>query len=256
MNAKTILVALSVLAIALAGCSDDPPSGDLSNVRSGLMVDGEITLEYQEAENPYATGQPIDDVVGCNPDPLAQAAGQPTCQPAMSTISAHIMSIPAPSADGYTLVYVNATGEEREIGALADEGGMYNLNATFEEDLSSFESVAIRMGAVTIATAANTAGTQTFTVNDTLTMASVSGSWSGKKLDLEIAGLPAIPGGATFNGWLVSVDADTGEKTHTEQFPIEGDGPVSFTATSSISEYDEFHIHIGTSSVNLVIADL
>ncbi len=256
MNAKTILAAFSVLAIALAGCSDDPPSGDLSNVRSGLTVDGTADLEYQAGENPYPyAGTELEALFECNPDALSGATGM-ECSDPYSLVNAHFMSLPMPDSTGYKLVYANSDGATREIGALVDEAGMYTLNATFTEDLSSFEQVDLRMGDVTIASTANTAGSQSFAVNSSMLGVGVTGSWSGKTLEIDVAGLPAVPSGTTFMGWLVSVDADTGEKTHAEQFPIEADGPVTFKANESISKYQEFHIHLGTSMANLVIADL
>ncbi len=257
MNAKSILVAFSVLAVALAGCSDDPPSGDISGSRSGLTVDGTIDLEYQAANNPYPyAGTELEALFACNPDALAGPAGQETCSDPYSIVSAHVMTVPMPSSDGYKLYYTSSSGEEMEIGALTETGGMYNLNQTFEEDYSSFEEIHIRMGSLSIATATNGAGSQTFAANQSLMGTSLGGSWKGKTLNLEVSGLPAVPSGVTFNGWLVSVDADTGEKTHEEQFPIEGDGAVSFKASKSLTNYDEVHVHVAGSQVNLAIADL
>lgn len=248
MRLPSTLLALGLLATAIAGCSDSAPSGEYSTGRDDVTTNGDVILAFQERERPSDIDQ------ACPPDGVEDPTGAIHCQDAESRVSANFMSLPEPSMNGYTLWW---TGGETdvEIGSLeANEtsGGYTMAEKTFPESFASYESVELRMGDVLIGSATNAEGTQTFSPNEELTQISASGTWKGRELTIDVQGTLED---VSYTAWLVSADEE-GALEHEDSFDIDGEGEHTFEAERTIDTYQELHIHITGSKVNVAIADL
>ena len=157
------------------------------------------------------------------------------------------MALPTPDASGYH-VFLTGTAA-RDLGALvADAANMWELAINYTEDLSAgVTGVELRMGDLVLATASGGEGTNTFTVASDLAP-SVQGTYRGKVLNVTVGGLPA---NATYTGRLYALDAESGLLTPGDFFPLAVGAPSEHEAEINIEEYSEFHVHVGTSSVNL-----
>lgn len=248
MATKPVLM-LSILALALlAGCSDAPPSGDLPAGTAALALDGSIVASYTAAQ--YPAGQLPGPLGTACPPPEAPV---PQCVPASSSFQVHFMALPQPDASGY---HVYLTGPAaRDLGALiADEANMWELTMNYTEDLSAgVTGVELRMGELVLATASGAAGDNPFAVAEALTGVSATGSYKGKVLTVTVEGLPE---GGVYNGRLYTMDEETGLLTPGEYFPVTPGQPVEYRAALDIADHAEFHVHVGTSSVNLYKAVL
>lgn len=242
------LVSLSILIVALlAGCSDGGPSGDVVPIPGSLSVEGSTAENTYTAEsggqaNPLPQGPPkICPVDGVPP-------GVPECVEPSSHYKFHFMSLPEPSGEGYAIFQVGGTiGEKSLVNLIRGQGDMWEAESTVEEDQSAmFESFELRMGSnLVVATASSAAGSQAFVVNPALAGVTVTASYKGKTLDLDVQGLPA---GVEFVGRLYKTGVG-GNLTVAESFPVVA-GEQSFTSKeANIGSYDEFHIHVGTSKV-------
>lgn len=243
---RVTLVVLAVLAVtALAGCSKAPPSGDLGAGPTPVAVEGSANVVYTAAQSPAQVPVLGQDV--CSPAP--QTPPQTQCVAASSAFTIHFMALPAPEGT-YEVVLANATGMV-PLGALVmDANNMWELNKTVEgEDYDGdFDRLELRMGDFVLATASPAEGTNAFALADGLAAVSATGSYRGKVLTVDIAGLP---GNATYNGYLYTMDEASGLLTRGDPFPI-ANGANEYTAELNIADYAEFHVHVGTSMVNLV----
>ncbi|MHB1262630.1 MAG: hypothetical protein ACYC2H_13060 [Thermoplasmatota archaeon] len=247
---RATLVVLAVLAVtALAGCSKAPPSGELSGGASGVaLMSGDIaTNEYTPAE--YPAGQV--PVIGQDPRacPPPGVPNVPQCVPASSSFDIHVMVLPAPDASGYKAFLVGAAGE-LELGMVEpDDAGMWRGNATVEgRDVSgNYTSIEIRMGSFVYATASSAAGAQPFVLAPGLDAIIAEGSYEGKTLNVTVSGLPV---NGTYVGRLYSCDPESKLLTVAETFPV-ANGGNEFAAPLNIADYAEFHVHVGTSLINL-----
>jgi hypothetical protein len=244
---RVTLVVLAVLAVtALAGCSKAPPSGELSGGASGVTIDGNGIVDYTAAQYP-AGSVPVVGPSLCSPVP--QAPPQTQCVPASSSFTIHFMALPDPAGATYEVVLANASGE-LPLGALTmDANNMWEINKTFEgEDYTgSFDRLELRLGDVVLATAPAGEGTNTFTLDAGLSGISATGTYSGKVLNVTVTGLPA---NGTYTGYLYTLDEVSGLLTRAEPFTVRN-GANEHTAPQDIATYAEFHIHLGTSMVNL-----
>jgi hypothetical protein len=252
MATKPVLM-LPILALALlAGCSDAPPSGDLPAGTAALAVDGNVIATYTPASS---GGNPLPAPLNCVQDnsPVPPPAGATPCVPAMSSFQVHFMALPQPDASGYHVYLTGAAA--RDLGALmANEANMWELTMNYTEDLSAgVTGVELRMGEVVLATASGAAGTNPFTVAEALTGVSATGSYKGKVLTVTVDGLPE---GGVYNGRLYTMDEESGLLTPGDYFPVTPGQPVEYRAAVDIADHAEFHVHVGTSSVNLYKAVL
>ena len=243
---RATFVVLAVLAVtALAGCSKAPPSGELAAGATPVAVDGSANIVYVAEERP--AGQvPVVGPQVCSPVPNPPV---PQCVEASSSFTIHFMALPTPEGT-YEVVLVNATGSV-PLGALVmDANNMWELNKTVEgEDYDGdFDRMELRMGDFVLATAATGEGTQAFALADGLAAVSATGSYSGKVLTVDVSGLPA---NATYSGYLYTMDEESGLLTRGSPFPIVN-GPNEYEAELNIADYAEFHVHVGSSMVNLV----
>lgn len=246
---RATLVVLALLAVtALAGCSKAPPSGQLSPGPAALAVDGAATIDYVAEERP--AGQvPVVGGQACSPVPNPPI---PQCVDGSSSFTIHFMALPAPEGS-YEVVLANATGEI-PLGALvADANNMWELNKTVDEDYTGrFDRLELRMGQFVVATSPAAEGQQSFTLADALSSVSAAGTYRGKVLNVTVSGLP---GNASYTGYLYTFDEASGLLTRQDPFPI-ANGANEYTAPLDIEEYAEFHIHVGSSMVNLYKATI
>ncbi|MHB1262567.1 MAG: hypothetical protein ACYC2H_12725 [Thermoplasmatota archaeon] len=245
---RATLVILTVLAVTmLAGCSKAPPSGELSGGASGVaLMSGDIaTNTYAPAQ--YPAGQV--PVIGQDPQFCPPAAPNvPQCVPASSSFDLHIMVLPAPDASGYKAFLVGAAGE-LELGIVEpDDAGMWRGNRTLDGDVSgNYSAIEVRMGAFVLATASSAAGAQPFVLAPGLDAVAAEGRYEGKTLTVTVSGLPM---NGTFAGRLYTCDPESKLLTVAETFPV-SNGANEFAAALNIADYAEFHIHVGTSLINL-----
>ena len=246
---RATFVVLALLAVtALAGCSKAPPSGELSPGPTPLTVDGTAMVDYVAKVRPAnQVPNPMLQDALCSPAP--QTPPQTQCVDPSSSFTIHFMALPTPDGT-YEVVLANATGMV-PLGALvADAANMYELNKTIEgEDYTgAFDRLELRMGEFVVATAPAAEGQQTFTLAEGLSAVSATGSYSGKVLTVTVSGLPE---GASYSGYLYTMDEASGLLTRGEPFAIVN-GDNEHTAELDIAEYAEFHVHVGSSMVNLV----
>ena len=74
-----------------------------------------------------------------------------------------------------------------------------------------------------------------------------TGTYQGKVLNVTVSGLPAA---GSFVGRLYTCDPESMLLSIAETFPV-NNGGTEFTAPLDIADYAEFHIHVGTSLINL-----
>lgn len=252
------IVVLSLLTFALmAGCSDGPKSGDLTPLAAPLTVEGTTANTYVArsggASNPTTPNDPDDYL--CPNDPTSTV---PPCIDASSNYKVHIMSLPEPSGDGYSIVQVGGSITERTLGKLtSDTGGMWNGEWAIEaqdqhEQFSGFE---LRMGDFVVATAAAAAGSQAFVASATLSTVAVTGSYKGRNLELDVTGLPEGVEPGDFVGRFYTKGL-SGNLTLAESFPIIPGAQTLVTEQADVGDYEEFHIHVGTSKIYVYQATL
>lgn len=248
--ANPLLLTIMMAAVALAGCSDDPATGEFSSSSSGLKVDGSIDFAFQAREVPEAAGQQAPDEY-CT---LAEGAPEgtlPKCIPASTDVTVHLMDVTDPGpGNSYNVVLIANGTVFKDLGTAALVDGMFELTAHFDEDLEGrFTEVQIRFGEFPLATASPSGGA--FDVNS-MARATFEGSYTGKDLSLTVTGLLD---GISYTGWLVVIDEETGEKTHEESFSV-AEGENIYTAERSIDQYSEVHIHVGSSTINVAYTAL
>lgn len=244
MSRVTLLVLAVLAATAFAGCSKAPPSGDLASGSLGVMIDGNAMIDYTAATSPAQIPVLGEDV--CSP--LPQTPPETQCVEASSHFKVHFMALPAPGSGTYEVVLANASGQ-LPVGALVmDANNMWEVNQTFPEDHSGrFDRIELRLGEFILATAATAAGTQTFAVASDLSAVSATGTYRGKVLNVTVSGLPE---GSSYTGYLYTLDEGSGLLTRQDPFPIQN-GANEYTAPMDVADYAEFHIHVGSSMVNL-----
>ena len=247
---RATLVVLAVLAFtALSGCSKAPPSGDLAAGTLGLAIDGNANIAYVAKERPANAVPQLEDAL-C--PPAGSPSQIPQCVDPSSTYTVHFMALPTPEGQ-YEVVLANATGIVPVGALMADANNMWEVNATIAEDYNGdFDRLELRMGDFVLATSPTAAGPNTFTIAEGLDAVSVTGSYEGKVLTLQVSNLP---GNATYSGYLYTLDEESGLLTRGEPFAITN-GANEHTAQLNIADYAEFHIHVGTSMVNLYKATI
>lgn len=254
------IVALSLLTFALvAGCSDGPPSGDLVPIPGALNIDGSTTENTYTAES---GGQP-NPVPGqpklCPTDPTETI---PPCVPASSHYKIHFMTqtttggpgLPEPSGDGYKVYQRGGAIDERQLCELSrDAAGMYVCEVTNDSDESTqFATLELRMGDLTVASASSAAGSQAFVLDPALAAVTVTGSYHGRVLELDVSGLPEGP---IYSGRFYKPGL-SGNLTSQEAFPVVNGGQEIRTELADVGDYVEFHIHVGESKIYVYQATL
>ena len=242
------VLALTLLAFAaLAGCSDGPASGDIEAIPGPVSVDGTTNNQYTAANYPYQPN-PVNQEQICPPETAPEAVEK--CTHPSTTFDIHFMSLPEPDGNGYAIYMMGGTVGERQLAILADKGnGMWGVNLTEEGDLSTqFERMELRMGSFVLASAPAAAGSQAFQPNPGLSAVTVTASYKGATLTLDVANLP---GEGPFVGRLYTPAIDGGNITLAESFPIVAGAQEFEAQQADIGDYAEFHIHVGNSKIYL-----
>jgi hypothetical protein len=249
------LLALLTFAL-LAGCSDGAPSGDLVAKGGGLSVDGST------AENTYVaeSGGQANPVPGqdriCTTDPTGQAV-QP-CVEASSHYKVHFMSLPEPDGNGYAVFQVGGEIGERQLVPLTPTPeGMYEAEFTRDgvDESAMFERLELRMGSFVVASASSAQGSQAFVADAAFGNVTVTGSFKGHKLTLDVQGLPGDGSKPQFVGRLYTLN-QAGNLTVAESFNVVNGAQEYVSKDANVGSYAEFHIHVGTSKVYVYQATL
>jgi len=109
--------------------------------------------------------------------------------------------------------------------------------------------VELRMGSFLLATASAAEGANAFALAEGLGAVSATGSYEGKVLNVTVSNLPA---NGTYMGRLYLMDEESGLLTPGDFFPVRPGQPTEHEAEFDVADYAEFHVHVGTSSINLV----
>ncbi len=263
----TLLVAVSILAVAFAGCTDEPPTGEFSSSGNALMMTGAVaSFESQDFNNPYP--QTEGTLAECAQDPQAQPPVQ-ACERPYTVMTLNLSSLPATSGKIYSVKwYSMATGAQQDLDVLsgmdmpADGTWMANeytfdntadCAASKDSDMcnkaNTYDSVVLYLDDILVASAPLSTGAA-FEFDEGLLGASFTGSYSGKDLTLTVSGL----GNYTYEAWLISTD-DAGVVTHEEKFTVVN-GENTFTASQTINKFSGVHIHVAGTKLNVAVASL
>ena len=248
------LAAVSALLVltALAGCSDGPPSGDLEAIPGPVAIEGTIVSTYQARSG----GQDVSQVPNAPTDRICPQngvpPGVPECVEASSNYRIHFMSLPEPTGDGYQVFRVGgAIGEGKSLTVLQPgANGMWEANVTVEENHDgTFDHFELRLGtSFTVAKAASASGSQAFVAEPALTAVTVTGSYKGSKLTLNVQGLPeGLKPEPVGRFYLRTADGNLSAPQ--ESFPVINGEQEYVSKDMDIGDYAEFHIHVGESKV-------
>ncbi len=257
----TLLVAVSILAVAFAGCTEEPPKGEFSSTGNALVLDGAVdTFESQDFNNPYE--QTGNTQLECAQDgqnlPNVQECDRP-----YTVMVLNFSNLPDPQAKAYSVsFYSESSGTQEDLGLLNvhNMGGIWMGEYTFDNtddcaqstdsDLCNkanmYDTVVLYLDDIKVASAALSSGSA-FLFDDSLLGTTFTGSFTGKTLTLSVAGL----GNETYEGWLISTDAD-GVATHEESFTVMN-GDNEFVATKTLDKYSAVHIHVAGTKLNVAV---
>lgn len=260
---KAVFLAITIAAVALAGCTDEPPSGSFtattpssSYSEAGVAIDANPAQSGYPGEFPEETGLSV-----CTLDAITdndETGTAPTCEDAYTTVSFTPeggTTLPlAGEPTGYTLFLIGSEGDEFELGALEHHGeGHYDFpEQTYDQDFSGAQEVQLRFGEVVVATAPGNGGG--FALAEALLNISADVTFDGATIDVALSG---VPENTPLVAWLVDIDEE-GAKTHTVEFLL-GSDQTSYTLTEEegfVGDYEEFHIHVGASAINIAVAPI
>ena len=267
---RAMLVSVLTLAVALAGFSDDPPSGGFSRSGNAIVVDGNYTVEFQEFVNPVSGTEGTQ--LECQQDQIADADPTPggllpieACTYPYTKAMGHIMSLPEADGQGYA-VYFTDSGFSAEPLELAMLSGNSMLDWSFDNSSdcdgqfsddgcnldTMYDTLEIRLVSQDLAVATGgISSSGTFEVADAVKGVSFSASYDGKELTLTTSGI----GNYTVDGWLVSEDEETGALTHADKFSV-ANGETIYEAPESIDSYAQVHLHVAGTKINLAVATI
>ena len=265
-----MLVTATLVAVSLAGCSDEPPSGEITSSGMGAAVEGHVhSAEYVTFDDPLAGNAANDAAGGCTGDDLPPPqAGQDDpfaaqrCRYASSELNYMIITLPDPAASGWQMAFsCNACTEPRgspsAITGMAP--GPWAWNHTSEEargdnKQQTFDQFTLLLDGTPIAVSGIAGPSDSLAFVPELTTVSFAASYKGKDLTITVSGISAedpIP----VTGWLVNVD-DVGVKTHAEEFAIAGNGEFMYTASKAIDSFQQVHIHLAGTNINIASGDV
>lgn len=267
------LVAVSLLAVVFAGCTDEPPSAEFSSSGHAISIAGSIeSLETQQYSTPAPEGTPpAQQCVGDQiPDPVPAEDYQ--CEYPYTKMVVNFTGLPDPSGKTYSIkFYSDATGTMEDIGALDgvhEMGGAWMGNYAFDNEADcdgqqgddgnaacdktvNFDSVHLYLDDIPVASAGLTSGAA-FEVLSSLTGGSFTGSYDGKDFVITTSGLSA---NLTYQAWLITED-EAGAPVHAESFSVSASGESTFTAEMNGDKYVGVHIHVTGTKLNVGVASL
>ncbi|MEK6976468.1 MAG: hypothetical protein AABY18_09025 [Candidatus Thermoplasmatota archaeon] len=240
------IVVLSLLTFALvAGCSDGPAKGDLVAIPGALTVEGTAQNDYVAAVYPNGNN-PVTE------DPLCADVDGLRCTDPSSNYTFHFMSLEEPSGDGYAVFQVGgAIGERSLVNIVRNTAtGMWEgaIGKENVDESTMFESFELRMGDFTLAKASAAAGSQAFVPEPILSGVTVTGSYKGRNLDIDVQGLPADAKPDAFVGRFYTKGI-SGNLTLAESFPLVPGAQTLVTEQADVGDYVQFHIHVGSSKI-------
>jgi len=257
MKAVAVLAILS--AALLAGCSAKVPTGTLATVSYAPTVDGGAKVHYEPFSGAnQAAGSPAD-AQKCAQDQLPGQVPVQHCRGPWTTVAVNVTA-PLAGDQAYTAWLVNATGSLKvadltESNAAA-KTATYSGAVNFTKDYTtSFTTLELRLGSLVVATAPTKEGPDAFALAPIASVTVGDATFNGHDLSGTVSGLP---GNATFMGMLYLPDADgKAQNDAAESFAISGNGNFHYTSSShEISDFVEFHIHVGKSKLNLYKASI
>lgn len=239
----TLLLALVTLA-ALAGCNDAPPSGDVMAIPGLPAVEGTSLNEYTAAQYPVV--DPVTNQPTCAQNSVPQVPEDQRCVDPATNFTIHFMGLPEPDGTGYAIFLAGGAIDERQLAPLIPDGtGMWNLEYSEANDLSTqFERVELRMGTYVVASAPAASGSQAFVLDPSFSAVSVTASYKGDTLTVDVSGLPEE---GNFVGRLYT--NETGTLTLVESFPVVAGSQDYKAEAGNIADFAEFHIHVGASKL-------
>ncbi|HUR61058.1 MAG TPA: hypothetical protein VM286_01670 [Candidatus Thermoplasmatota archaeon] len=252
---------LAVSLFVLAGCADKAPEGTLKSSAYSPPATGSIVAHYQPFTGanqasgiPNGAGQPAQCLQNqvSNPAPAGgnpQDQALPRCKGPYSTFALHADGLPLPSGSGYKL-YAVGPGFEKELFAVQATDVKYAGSTNVSEDLSAkVKEIQLRMDGFTYAAVPGAEGNHTLALAPALATVTAVGTYKGHHLEVTVAGLP---GNATYTGKLYVADpASPTGFTAKESFPVQEGLNTYDSAEHDISDFGEFHIHVGASALNL-----
>ncbi len=263
---KALFLSLTIVAVALAGCTDEPQAGEfLATIGAADYSEVGIAITSQSAANEY----PGDNAEACGADEITGQLPQDQfyCRDAVSTVAltpegGATLPLVAESV-GYSLFLIDGINEF-ELGSLDHHGnGHYDFpEQTYEDqDFGTADSVELRFGDIVIATASGTGGA--FALESSLNMMSADVAFDGADITVTLADAPI---NATFTVWLIDIPEEEGEDgemvqgepVHAVAFEVSGTEPASYTLTAEegfVGDYEEFHVHVGSegqTSINVL----
>ncbi len=257
---KVLPLAVALLTVALAGCSDELPSGEFSYQGHAIAVAGSATNAYTAFNDPIGSQDPSSGTLpfDCQQDGLPAGVGDDQkCTQPETMISLVLAQLPDPQGKTFSAYLVDTTGVEADklLGTLtADAGGAYSLNFTEAVDYSTdhtLDRIEVRLdaaNAVVVGYASSAEGSQDFMVNEaTVNGIDFDATWKGKAITVSASGLSS---NFSYEGWLVSEDG-----THAENFPI-SNGETEYTAEANIDKFTSFHIHVAGTKVNVAVGSI
>ncbi len=252
---QAILLAVSFIAITLAGCSDAPPSGEFTSSGSAFAPDGHVHSSlFQDFNDP--TSNPGNDagVPSCladgAPAQLDPVLGTYRCTQAYSEINYLFLALP--TATGYSMGLYDTTGTNTldGVSTITDNGDgtfFWNFTREGENIKDKYDAVALLYNDKPVAVSGLSDGSALEPV-EALKGISFSVSYDGKDLTLTLTGTD-MEAGFSYTAWLVSQD-ETGAYTHDESFSV-SEGETMFKAEQNIDKYDEVHVHLTGTSINV-----
>jgi hypothetical protein len=155
---KASLIAIPLLAAILAGCSDGPPTGEISAASAPVSVDGAAAVQVRARVDPLNDQRPgpaLPPEVACtgNQLPPGVPADQFRCVDPRTDVNITFRSFAAGN-NAYAAYGLVPGGQEQLLGPLtatsqqADANGhlTHVLNLTFAEDLSqAFTALQVRL---------------------------------------------------------------------------------------------------------------
>lgn len=262
---RAMLLAITMLAVTLAGCSDEPPSGEFSSSGMAVVVDGNYTTEFQSFNNPYepTAGTDLACEQGQIPAPVGDNIDQ--CTFPFTKASGHVMELPEADSQGYAVYFVDDsfTNEPFELAMLSSHSmadWSFDNSSECDDQQSDdgcnldglYTHLEIRLVSQDLPVASAMIGSSgQFEVADALKGVSFSATHSGSELILNTNGI----GNYTVDGWLVSMDEETGVKTHDERFSV-ANGETIFEAPMNISDYAEVHLHVAGTKINIAVGTI
>lgn len=264
-----LMVAVSLFAVALAGCTDPPPSGEVSGSSVAVPADGNADVDTQGFE----AGVP-DPSEGENPayDPCpfaGQAEGEEVdpfeefrCQRPFTKIDVHMMSLPDPQSSTYEVFITDSKDEatEMKLDDLAANGTgenlMYEMSYDNTDDCAdatedagcdhstTHDTIEIRLGEILVATAALGGGS--FEANEAFSGTSFVFDYEG---DSGVLTLSGAGGNITYEAVLYEATGE-GETTAVETYPV-SEGENEIQAENDIADYAEVHIHVEGTKINV-----